>query len=81
MRSLHKIIIMKEFIIIFMLLFPSITPIKTNSSIPDFGRMMNQKREDIKRLRESFFQAEDGIDIVKIITLKMNSSYKNIINS
>jgi|SaaInlStandDraft_6_1057023.scaffolds.fasta_scaffold210622_1 hypothetical protein len=53
MRSLHKIIIMKEFIIIFMLLFPSITPIKTNSSIPDFGRMMNQKREDIKRLRES----------------------------
>ena len=53
MRPFHKIIIMKEFIILFMLLISSITPIKINSSKPDFGRMMNQKREEIRRLRES----------------------------
>ncbi len=52
MRPFHKIIIMKEFVILFMLLISSISSIEINSSKPDFGKMMNEKREQIKELRK-----------------------------
>tara|TARA_Y100000590_G_C14947453_1_gene723640 strand:+ start:293 stop:508 length:216 start_codon:yes stop_codon:yes gene_type:complete len=51
MKSINKIIIMKEFLFVIMLLFSNVFSV--NDTKPDFGKMMNQKREEIKRLREA----------------------------
>ena len=52
MRAIHKIVIMKEFLLLFMLLISNIYPLQTNNK-PNFGKMMDEKREEIRKLRES----------------------------
>lgn len=53
MRAIHKIVIMKEFLLLFMLLISNIYPLQTNNNKPNFGKMMDEKREQIIKLRES----------------------------
>jgi hypothetical protein len=53
MRAIHKIVIMKEFLLLFMLLISNIYPLQTNNNKPNFGKMMDEKREEIRKLRES----------------------------
>ena len=53
MRAIHKIVIMKEFLLLFMLLISTIYPVQTYNDKPNFGKMMDEKREEIRKLRES----------------------------
>ena len=53
MRTIHKILIMKEFLLLFMLLISNIYPLQTNNNKPNFGKMIDEKREEIRKLRES----------------------------
>ena len=53
MRAIHKILIMKEFLLLFMLLISNIYPLQTNNNKPNFGKMMDEKREEIRKLRKS----------------------------
>lgn len=76
MRPFHKIIIMKEFIILFMLVISSISSIEINSFKPDFGKMMNEKREQIKELRKLNIELDrrirysENYNITKLKTIK-----------
>ena len=51
MRPFRKVMIMKHFVMLLMLLISSVSSIQINTNIPDFGKMMNTKREYLQELR------------------------------
>ena len=52
MRPFRKVMIMKHFVMLLMLLISSVSSIQINTNIPDFGKMMNAKREHLQELRQ-----------------------------
>ena len=51
MKPFRKVMIMKHFVMLLMLLISSVSSIQINTNIPDFGKMMNTKREYLQELR------------------------------
>ena len=51
MKPFRKVMIMKHFVMLLMLLISSVSSIQINTNIPDFGKMMNAKREHFEELR------------------------------
>ena len=51
MRPFRKVMIINHFVMLLILLISSVSSIQINTNIPDFGKMMNTKREYLQELR------------------------------
>lgn len=62
MRPFRKVMIMKHFVMLLMLLISSVSSIQIKTNIPDFGKMMNAKREHLKELRRQNIKQSEKLN-------------------
>ena len=76
MKPFRKVMIMKHFVMLLMLLISSVSSIQINTNIPDFGKMMNSKREYLRELRRQNIKQPEKLNSDKKYNLRKLKTIK-----